>query len=71
MKRGVLIVIVLILLTFGFFLGTVPKQESGQPATILSDKTNVNKGDTDEKSETDRLVFGAELSADRLLSPTG
>ena len=69
MKHAVLIVIVLILIFFGFFLAVEQSRESGQAATIVSDMTDANEGGHDEQAKTNPVVFGAELSAQRMLSP--
>lgn len=71
MKRSVLIVILLILLSFALYLGAGESRAQGQPATIVFDMTDANKGDYDDEQEKmDPVVFGSELSAQCLLSPS-
>ena len=69
MKRSVLIVILLILLSFGLYLGAAGSRRQEQPATIVFDMTDANEGGHNEQAKTNPVVFGAELSAQRMLSP--
>ena len=71
MKHSVLIVILLILLSFGFYLGANREGPDGQAATIIFDETNANKGEVYETPKNTCVVFGAELSAQRLFGPAG
>ena len=52
MKRRVLIVILLILLSFALFLGAGESRAQGQPATIVFDMTDASKGDYDGQLPT-------------------
>lgn len=52
MKRSVLIVILLILLSFGLYLGAAGSRRQEQPATIVFDMTDASKGDYDGQLPT-------------------
>lgn len=71
MKRGAVLVLLLLLLSAGFFFGIGRAHDAGQIATIVWEKTNVNEGEAYEDLESHRLVFGAELSAQRLWDADG
>lgn len=72
MKRGVVLAILAILLSPGFFLGRGPPEaDAGQTATVIFeetaiDKTLIDKGDNDETSKMDTLTFGLYPAAERL-----
>ena len=66
MKTRVLLMIYVLLLSLGLFLGIAPGRAESRTATIEFDETPVEKGDNDESQDNLTLVFGAGPSAERL-----
>ena len=69
MKRGILLAVLAVLLTFGFFLSSRHETGGGQTATIVFDNTTITTGDNDETQETITIALGARMSDERLLFP--
>lgn len=72
MKRGVVLAILAILLSLGFFLGLGrTRADAGQTAAVIFeetaiDNTVIDKGDNDETPQMDTLTFGLYSAAERL-----
>ena len=71
MKRTVLFLIMLILVSFGFFSGSFrTDRETGQNAVIQFCEYDDNGGNDHENEESYRLDFGLELPVDSLCGQT-
>lgn len=72
MKRGVVLAILAILLSLGFFLGLGRTEaDAGRTAAVIFeetaiDNTVIDKGDNHETSQMDTLTFGLYSAAERL-----
>lgn len=72
MKRAILFVILLILVSFGFFLGSDRSgRDTGQNAVILFYEDTETEGEYYEQMESYCLDLGVELPADSLCSQPG